>query len=75
MYRQVIIPEKTSLTLHLPADFVGRPVEVIAFRTDDIPEQPLASEKRTYHDAIEFFKKNSIDFNKIEKWKREDLYE
>ena len=74
MYRQIITPENRQFILHLPAEFVGKRVEVIAFTTDDFAEQQRGR-KKTFQDAMEFFKKNAVDFSKIEKWKREDLYE
>ena len=35
MYRQIIIPENTQLLLQIPAEFVGKQVEVIAFEIED----------------------------------------
>lgn len=74
MFRQIITPKNTELMLQLPAEFVGKEVEVIAFTTDDVTRQSSVV-KKTYQQAIEFFKKHSVDFSKIAKWKREDLYE
>lgn len=31
MFRQIIVPENTQLLLQIPAEFVGKEVEVIAF--------------------------------------------
>ena len=35
MIRTVITPEQQKISLHLPANFIGRQVEVIAFTIDD----------------------------------------
>lgn len=75
MYRQIITPKNTKFTLQLPAEFVGKTVEIIAFTLLDTSNQSADTRKKTHQEAIAFFKKNAIDFNKIEKWSREDLYE
>ena len=78
MIRAIIVPTQNTYTLHIPDNFIGKNVEIIAFTTDDIQEEISTgrkSEKRTIEQAIAFYTKNSIDFNTIEKWNREDLYE
>ena len=78
MIRQIIVPAANTYILHLPDDLVGKQVELIAFSTDEVPSEKSAfdvTKKRSIEDAITFFKNNSVDFSKIEKWKREDLYE
>jgi len=77
MYRQIIIPKSNSFLLNLPADFIGRQVEVIAFPVEEnqIIEEQSNVDKYSWENALKFFKKNAVDFSKIEKWKREDLYE
>jgi hypothetical protein len=78
MIRQIIVPAANTYILHLPDDFVGKQVELIAFSTDEVPSEKSVfdvAKKRTIEDAITFFKNNSVDFSKVEKWKREDLYE
>jgi hypothetical protein len=54
MIRTVITPDKQNISIKVPADFVGKQVEVIAFAIDDtveilsVVEEPLthyASEK------------------------------
>ena len=74
MYRQIVIPKNTQLLLQLPAEFVGKKVEVIAFTVKDNYEN-ISAKKRTWEEAKEFFKENAVDFSKIKKWQREDLYE
>jgi len=79
MYRQIIIPENTQLLLQLPSEFVGKQVEVIAFTIKDFSAQDISPEEsqrqRLIDEAIEFYKKNAVDFSKVKKWKREDLYD
>lgn len=74
MFRQIITPKNTQLLLDLPAEFVGKEVEVIAFTMKETTENPSVK-RRTWEEAVEFFKKYAVDFSKIKKWKREDLYE
>ena len=76
MFRQFVTPKNTQLTLQIPDEFVGHRVEIIAF-IDDNQTLEEGSNAKTYsfENALEFFKKNAVDFSKIEKWKREDLYE
>lgn len=77
MYRQIIIPKSNSFLLNLPADFIGRQVEVIAFPVEEnqILEEQSNGDKYSWENALKFFRKHSVDFSKIAKWKREDLYE
>ena len=78
MIRQLIIPTQNTYLLKLPDELIGKTVEVIAFSQDDISgniNQPDLSKKRTISEALEFYKKNSIDFSNLEKWNREDIYE
>ncbi|MBI4648874.1 MAG: hypothetical protein HY738_20370 [Bacteroidia bacterium] len=77
MYRQVFIPNDTSLLLQIPAYFIGKKVEVIAFPVEEnqIVEEQSNGDKYSWENALKFFRKNSVDFSKIKKWKREDLYE
>ena len=78
MIRQMIIPTQNTYLLHLPDEMIGKNVEVIAFSQEDISSPILTedkTEKRTVKEAIAFYRKNSVDFGKLEKWNREDLYE
>jgi len=77
MYRQIIVPKSNNYLLNLPTDFIGRQVEVIAFPVEEnqISEEQSNSNKYSWENALKFFKKNAVDFSKIKKWKREDLYE
>ena len=71
--RQIIIPTKNTFVLHLPDQFIGKKVEVIVFSTEEMV--PGNSRKIAIENARAFYQTNAVDFSKIEKWKREDLYE
>ena len=78
MLRQVIFPVGNTVLLHLPDELVGKNVEIIAFATDDVSLGNIETEtvkKRSIDEAISFYRANAVDFGKIEKWTREDLYE
>ncbi len=73
IHRAIINPQTPAdLVVHLPERFLHTEIEVIAFSVEDEPERVG---KRTYEEAVKFYRENSVDFSKIEKWKREDLYE
>ena len=77
MLRQIIVPTKNTYMLLIPDDLIGKKVEVIAFSAEDVNAEKalLHKQKRTFEEALAFYNKNSVDFSKIEKWTREDLYE
>ncbi|MBY0433104.1 MAG: hypothetical protein K2U26_03245 [Cyclobacteriaceae bacterium] len=73
IHRTIINPQtEADLVVHLPERFLQKETEVIAFSIDDY-QAPEG--KRTYEEMVRFYRDNAIDFTKIEKWKREDLYE
>lgn len=69
MYRQIVTPKKRQLILNLPANFVGKEVEVIA-------EKIRRRKKRKYSLAEnrEFYKKFRFGTLRI-KFTREELYD
>lgn len=78
MLREIIVPTENTYLLKLPDEMIGKEVEVIAFDLSD--KQSTTSLRKEinvkqYHEAIAFFKKNAVDFSKLKKWTREDLYE
>lgn len=74
---KLLFPQKIFTSLKLPDEMIGKEIEVIAFNLSD--KYSASSNKevnaKQYKDAIAFFKKNAVDFSKIKKWSREDLYE
>ena len=73
IHRAIINPQTTAeLVVHLPERFLHTEIEIIAFSVEDEPERVG---KRTYEEAVKFYRDNSIDFSNIKKWKREDLYD
>lgn len=73
VHRAIIHPQTAAdLVIHLPERFLQTETEIIAFSVDETPSKET---KRTYEEVVKFYRDNSVDFSKIEKWKREDLYE
>lgn len=77
MVREIIVPTENIYQLKLPDEMIGKEIEVIAFNISDKYSTSINNEvnAREYQDAIAFFKKNSVDFSKLQNWSREDLYE
>ena len=77
MVREIIVPTENIYQLKLPDEMIGKEIEVIAFNLSDKYSASNDKEVKTkeYQDAIAFFKKNAVDFSKLQKWSREDLYE
>lgn len=77
MLREIIVPTENTYLLKLPDEMVGKEVEVIAFDLSDKHSTSLRKEinVKQYDEAIAFFKKNAVDFSKLKKWTRKDLYE
>lgn len=71
MYRQIITPENAKLILQLPAEFVGRLVEIIAFPVEEIKK---TEDKYSRENALRFFKEHSISL-KDYKFNREEANE
>jgi hypothetical protein len=61
MYRAIITPKETKLTIELPLDFVGKPVEVLAFELLK-PEQAYRK-KPSVEEIKLFYKKYQIDMS------------
>ena len=73
IHRAIINPQTPAdLVVHLPERFLNTEIEIIAFSVED---EPLQKEKKTFEEAVKFWDANGMDFSKLEKWKREDLYE
>jgi hypothetical protein len=53
MIRTVITPDQQNISIKIPADFVGRQVEVIAFTIDDSTEVLSVVEEPLIHYASE----------------------
>jgi hypothetical protein len=81
MYRAIITPKETTLTIELPHQMVGKSVEVIAFEiekngemvdktTDLVTNKP----KRTFEEAVAFWDSMAVDMSNF-KFNREDANE
>lgn len=51
MVRTLITPEKTSISLEVPASFVGKQVEVIAFTVRDSTDEAVEQDHTLTHYA------------------------
>ena len=58
MYRAIITPTETSLTIKLPEELVGKPVEVLAF---ELEKSPPARKKPSAEEINSFYDKYQID--------------
>lgn len=77
MYRQIVIPQQTQLLLQLPAEFVGKQVEVIAFTLEKekpgkhIPDNNMPDQEKEMEN---FYRSINIDMSKF-KFNREKAHE
>ena len=53
MIRTVVTPKAQNISIHLPEDFIGKRVEVIAFTLNDIAESSEIQDKPITHFASE----------------------
>ena len=81
MYRAIITPKQTKLTIDLPEEMVGKPVEVLAFEIEKNGETIVTSEnlatgnrKRTFEEAIAFWDSMAVDMSNF-KFNREEANE
>ena len=76
MYRQIIVPTQTALTLQLPEEFIGHEVEVIAFTTDESSNSSGESGKRkfTMEENKEFYSQFSFTNEQL-KFNRDEINE
>ncbi len=51
MVRTLITPENTSISLEVPASFIGKQVEVIAFTVNDFVEKNIEQDDTLTHYA------------------------
>ncbi|MEO3403934.1 hypothetical protein AAFN85_08520 [Mucilaginibacter sp. CAU 1740] len=64
MVRTILKPERNSLTIKLPDNFVGKVIEVIAFEIEQNADEQVATEEK---------KKRIEDLNKVLNKHRVDL--
>ena len=53
MIRTVVTPSQQNISIHLPKDFIGKRVEVIAFTIDEAINEPLTVDEPLTHYASE----------------------
>ena len=62
MVRTILKPEKNSLTIKLPDNFVGKVIEVIAFEIDQVDNEIVIIEKKKrIEDIDKALNKHRID--------------
>lgn len=81
MFRTIITPKETTLTIELPDQMVGKTVEVIAFEIEKNgetivkPEDLVESKpKRTFEEAVAFWDSMAVDMSNF-KFNREEANE
>ncbi len=76
MFRKIIIPESVNISLLLPENFIGKQIEVIAFKVDDekIIEKQSGADKYAWENAKNFFDAHRIDLTNF-KFNREEANE
>jgi hypothetical protein len=62
MYRAIITPKETKLTIDLPEELIGKPVEVLAFELLKT-EQGQQRKKPSAEEIDLFYKKYQIDMS------------
>ncbi len=63
MYREILVSTNTRLTIELPKELVGKPIEVLAFAVEDNQPEALTLEANA---AFEFWQQHSLDRNDFE---------
>jgi hypothetical protein len=60
MFRQIITPKSPSFTIQLPAEMVGKEVEVIAFEIEASTTIPVSEppQEKLKADLLAYFKRN-----------------
>ena len=71
MYRAIITPKQTKLTIDLPEEMVGKAVEVLAF---EIEKSPPPRKKPSAEEINSFYDKCQIDMTGF-KFNREEANE
>ena len=81
MYRAIITPKETTLTIELPDQLVGKSVEVIAFEIEKNSESFVSDSKltknkakRTFEEAVAFWDSMAVDMSDF-KFNREEANE
>ena len=76
MYRQIITPRSTQFLLQLPAEYIGKMVEVIAFTVKEEKKEKKHSLSKTKNKEIEdFYHSINVKVRKGFKFNREESHE
>ncbi|HBX50221.1 MAG: hypothetical protein A2275_08220 [Bacteroidetes bacterium RIFOXYA12_FULL_35_11] len=75
MYRQVLIPDNSRLVLHLPANMIGKKVEVLAFPIEEEIIKTKSAKKTSRDKEIEEFYRSIIIDTSNFKFNRDEANE
>lgn len=62
MVRTVITPNKPTISLEVPKDYIGKKVEVIVFAIDEVGEQQSVAVKQSFKGALHLTTEEYNDF-------------
>ncbi len=70
MFRTIITPKETSLTIELPEELIGKPIEVLAFEIDNEVKEKIRTKPST-KEIKEFYSQYQVNmtdfkFNRAE---------
>jgi hypothetical protein len=63
MLRQIVVPTENEYVLHLPDEYLGKKVEVIAFEIEEKVHEASADRKRKEEEARDFFNSIRVDMS------------
>jgi len=76
MYRKIIVPESTNISLLLPDNLVGKQVEIIAFEVDtDVDIKQQKERKNPMSRLLQLIEQNPLVLPEEYKFDRNELYE
>jgi hypothetical protein len=63
MLRQIVVPTENEYVLHLPDEYLGKKVEVIAFEIEENGQSALSNREKTEQNARNFFDSIRVDMS------------
>jgi hypothetical protein len=68
MIRKVITPEQQNISINIPADYIGKQVEVIAFTIDDNEDISLLKEPMIHYASEKVLAKDWLTEEEDKAW-------
>jgi hypothetical protein len=68
MIRTVITPEQQKISITVPADYIGKQVEVIAFTIEDTDDIPLLKEPMIHYASEKVLAKDWLTEEEDKAW-------